>query len=105
MSDRCPLAFGDLLNLLHDCFSVYPCPVGQFSESGNDPCVDCEIGYYSDTSGSTVCIECPEGSTTAHRGSSMPEACVASDSSKEPKTNNVAVRPAKTSISLGIRQV
>ena len=54
--------------------------MGQFSDSGHEPCEECEIGTFNDIEGSTECRECPEGLVAPQRGSVQ---CVSNDSGKK----------------------
>jgi len=37
------------------------CPPGQFSATGQDPCMTCPAGTFADLAGQTACTPCPLG--------------------------------------------
>ncbi|XP_075416413.1 sushi, von Willebrand factor type A, EGF and pentraxin domain-containing protein 1 isoform X2 [Tenrec ecaudatus] len=45
-----------------------PCPVGEFSRSGLEPCYPCPHDYYQPAPGKSFCLACPFYGTTASRG-------------------------------------
>ncbi|XP_038055058.1 sushi, von Willebrand factor type A, EGF and pentraxin domain-containing protein 1-like [Patiria miniata] len=52
---------------LTDCLRF--CPSGQYSNTGLEPCVQCEKGSYQSEAGSVSCQQCPVGQSTARIGS------------------------------------
>ncbi|XP_038055062.1 sushi, von Willebrand factor type A, EGF and pentraxin domain-containing protein 1-like [Patiria miniata] len=52
---------------LTDCLRF--CPSGQYSNTGLEPCFQCEEGSYQSEAGSVSCQQCPVGQSTARIGS------------------------------------
>lgn len=62
--------------LFADSTFAQTCPIGTFSETGEEPCTECEAGTFTVTTGSTVCTDCPPGRFQPIRGESTCLSCV-----------------------------
>ena len=52
------------------------CSPGSWSNTGLPPCVECDIGYYEDTYGSTGCSKCPGNLITVTESSTTISKCI-----------------------------
>ncbi|XP_067134813.1 sushi, von Willebrand factor type A, EGF and pentraxin domain-containing protein 1-like [Centruroides vittatus] len=52
------------------------CMPGSYSETGLEPCIPCDLGYYQDEHGQTFCIMCPENLTTTDIKSDSESDCL-----------------------------
>ena len=52
------------------------CSPGSWSNTGLPPCVECDIGYYEDTYGSTGCSKCPGNKITVTESSTTISKCI-----------------------------
>ncbi|XP_078317513.1 uncharacterized protein LOC111120118 isoform X8 [Crassostrea virginica] len=55
------------------------CPVGQYSDTGLQPCLSCPWNHYADAEMSTSCTPCPQGQVTNTTGKTSPTDCQAID--------------------------
>ena len=51
------------------------CGLGNYSESGYEPCQFCEMSTYQDSYGQTTCNPCPDGGKTEFEGANSSEQC------------------------------
>ncbi len=59
----------------HESQAPAPCPPGQFSTTGSDPCVPCSPGSAQPSPGATTCVPCAPGTMAPSPGSSTCAAC------------------------------
>lgn len=52
-----------------------PCPAGEYSATGNTPCIPCELGKFQPATGATSCFNCPPGSYQSFTGATTCVAC------------------------------
>ncbi len=55
---------------------VANCSAGQYLDTKNNVCEDCEIGYYSDRKWQKTCTKCDSGTTTRQKGTNSKDDCV-----------------------------
>lgn len=66
------------LHVLYNCDNICVlarCPVGQYSDTGLEPCWNCPWNHYSSSEMSTKCIPCPLGQVTDGVGKSSFSDC------------------------------
>lgn len=56
-------------------FVLAKCPVGQYSDTGLQPCLSCPWNHYADAEMSTSCTPCPQGQVTNTTGKTSPTDC------------------------------
>ncbi|XP_035664406.1 sushi, von Willebrand factor type A, EGF and pentraxin domain-containing protein 1-like [Branchiostoma floridae] len=55
------------------------CQAGWYSDTGMEPCAQCEMGHYQPTTGQRQCQRCPHGKTTTTFGAKAMNECVGID--------------------------
>lgn len=54
---------------------LVPCPPGEVSRIGLQPCFPCPDGFYQPHKGEKSCFRCPENSKTGMQGAKNVSAC------------------------------
>lgn len=93
---RCPKGYQNRTSIAPDRQQGYPamtdvcqiCPAGKYNDkdSGEQLCIDCPAGTYSNVSGSTSCLSCTEGKITLSAGSDSSSLCICPEDRFDPGT-------------------